>query len=313
MNKKKGKYKILVIGGLGAIGTPLVNELKSRGHEVWIADRYMSHKQNYIKCDIQEFHQVERMLENNNFDFVYHLAAEFGRINGEENYESVWKTNVIGTKHIIRMQERLKFKMIFTSSSEIYGDYRGIMSEDIPFKYPLRQLNDYAISKWVNEQQILNSIDRFGTETVIVRLFNNYGPYEPYSPFRSVISQFIYCAMHDIPIICYYNHHRTSSYVMDTTRTMANIIENFKPGEIYNIAGGEYHSMKQLSDKVLELLGKDDKHIIYEPIEKFNTLNKKADTTKAEKDLGHKHTVTLVEGLKKTIEWQKKEYIDRNE
>ena len=167
---------ILVTGGLGAVGKPLSQELKRRGHEVWVSDRIHSHEPQYKRCDIGEFHQVENLLANNEFDYVYHLAAEFGRANGEDFYETLWKTNAIGTKNILRMQEQLKFKMIFTSSSEVYGDYRGVMSEDVMDKVAIRQMNDYAMSKRVNEMQILNSADRFGTETVRVRLFNTYGP-----------------------------------------------------------------------------------------------------------------------------------------
>jgi len=148
--------KILITGGLGTLGYPLVEELRNRDFEVWFCDKFHYHDKNYIKCDISEYRQVEHMFQNENFDFVYHLAAEFGRINGEDFFETLWKSNVIGTKNIIQMQFKHQFKLIFTSSSEIYGDYKGLMTEDLPLKTPIRQLNDYAISKWVNEQQIMN-------------------------------------------------------------------------------------------------------------------------------------------------------------
>ncbi|MEM4640264.1 MAG: NAD(P)-dependent oxidoreductase, partial [Thermofilum sp.] len=71
--------KILVTGGLGFIGSHLVRELKRRGHEVWVCDLMHSHMENYIRCDVSKFRQVERIFEEHNFDYVYHAAAEYGR------------------------------------------------------------------------------------------------------------------------------------------------------------------------------------------------------------------------------------------
>lgn len=300
--------KILVTGGLGAIGKPLSEELRRRGHEVWISDRVHYYDPHYMRCDVGEFHQLEELFAKAEFDYVYHLAAEFGRRNGEEFYETLWRSNAVGTKNIIRMQERLKFKMIFTSSSEVYGDYRGIMSEDVMDKVAIRQMNDYAMTKRVNEMQILNSADMFGTETVRVRLFNTYGPGEYYSEYRSANCVFIYRALHNLPYTVYTKHTRTSSYIDDTVRTLANIVDNFKAGEVYNIAGSELHDMKRISDIILDYLGKDDGLVDYRDVEENTTLEKKADTSKAVRDLGHQGTVDLVEGLARTIEWQKGVY-----
>jgi dTDP-glucose 4,6-dehydratase len=85
-------------------------------------------------------------------------------------------------------------------------------------KFAIKQMNDYAMTKWVNEMQILNSATNFGTETVRVRLFNTYGPGEYYSDYRSVICLFIYRALHDIPYTVYTEHKRTSSYIDNTVR-----------------------------------------------------------------------------------------------
>jgi dTDP-glucose 4,6-dehydratase len=300
--------KILVTGGLGAVGKPLAAELKKRGNEVWIADRVHSAEPNYVRCDVGEFHQVERLFGHADFDYVYHLAAEFGRRNGEDFYENLWKANAIGTKNFIRMQERLKFRMIFFSSSEVYGDYRKVMLEDVMDKVAVKQMNDYAMSKWVNEMQILNSAARFETETVRVRLFNTYGPGEYYSEYRSAICVFIYRALHDLPYTVYTKHERTSSYIDDSIRTLANIVDNFKPGEVYNIAGHELHKMKTASDIILRYLGKDDSLVEYKEAQPDTTLVKKVDVSKAVRDLHHKSTVTLEEGIPRTIEWQKEVY-----
>ena len=300
--------KILVTGGLGAVGTYLVKELRSRNHEVWVCDLSHHHDAQYIRCDVSQYRQLERIFNEHQFDFVYHLAAEFGRWNGEDYYENLWTTNVIGTKHLIRLQERDRFRMIFFSSSEVYGDYDGVMREDVMDKLEIKQLNDYAMTKWVGEMQVLNSAAMFGTETVRVRLFNTFGPGEYYSPYRSVICLFVYRALHDIPYIVYLDHHRTSTYVTDTVYTLANIVDNFKPGEVYNIGGTEYHDIKTLSDTILDYLGKDDSLVTYKESEGFTTKDKKNDVTKAIRDLKHEPKVPLSEGIPLTIEWQKSVY-----
>ncbi len=299
---------ILVTGGLGAVGAPLVRELRKRKHTVWVCDLPHAEGPNYIRCDVADYRQVKQAFDRTDFEFVYHLAAEFGRWNGEDYYEKVWESNAIGAKNILRLQEERKFRMVFTSSSEVYGDWPEVMSEAVLEQHPIRQMNDYAISKWVNELQILNSADRFGTETVRVRLFNTYGPGEYYSEYRSVVCQFIYRALHDLPYTVYLDHHRTSSYIDDTVRTLANIAERFKPGEVYNIAGDEYHDIKMLSDMILNYLEKDDRLVTYTPLEAHNTRDKKADISKAARDLDHRSAVPLAVGIPRTIEWQKEVY-----
>src|SRR5580704_12821409 len=124
----------------------------------------------YARCDVANFRELSRIFEMGAFDYVYHTAAEFGRWNGEDYYEQVWRSNAIGTKNIIRLQEKFGFRLIHFSSSEVYGDFDGIMTEDIMERNEIKQLNDYALSKWVNELQIRNSAAQFETESIIVRL-----------------------------------------------------------------------------------------------------------------------------------------------
>ncbi|MCD6515572.1 MAG: NAD(P)-dependent oxidoreductase [Candidatus Odinarchaeota archaeon] len=300
--------KILVTGGLGFIGSNLVKELRKRGHDVWLCDLRHSEDPKSIRCDVSVFRQVERLFEKHDFEYVYHAAAEYGRWNGEAYYENLWMTNVVGTKNIIRMQEKKKFRMIFFSSAEVYGDYDGVMTEDVMDRVPIKQMNDYAMTKWVNEMQILNSAAMYGTETVRVRLFNVYGPGEHYSPYRGVIPIFIYKALHDEPYTVYLGHKRTFEYVEDICRALGNIIDNFKPGEVYNLGGDKQYEIKYVSDLILKYLGKDDSKVTYKEAEPFTTRIKTPDSSKAKQDLGFKLTVPLEEGIPKTIEWFKKVY-----
>jgi dTDP-glucose 4,6-dehydratase len=182
------------------------------------------------------------------------------------------------------------------------------MAEEVPDQHPVHQLNDYAVSKWVNELQVRNSAALEGTESVIVRLFNTYGPGEPYSEYRSVICKFTYCALHDLPYTVFLDHHRTSSYVDDTVRTLATIAERFRPGAIYNIAGNTYHDIKTISDMILAGCGKSDRLVTYLEKEAHNIRNKRTSAERAIAELGHHETVGLDEGITRTIAWQREHY-----
>lgn len=302
---------ILVTGGLGTVGKVLVSTLRGRGHQVMVSGLEHSHGADYVRCDVASFMQLSRIFDQTRYDYVYHLAAEFGRWNGEDYYDKLWMSNAVGTKNLIRMQERHGFRLIHFSSSEVYGDYDGVMTEDVMDKHEIRQLNDYALTKWVNEQQIMNSAAMHGTESVRVRLFNTYGPGEYYSPYRSVVCLFIYRALHDIPYKVYLGHHRTSSFVTDTCDTLANIVERFKPGEVYNIGGTEYHDIKTLSDLILQYLKKPDSGVQYLPAEPFTTKDKRVSMEKAIRDLDHAPRVPLVAGIPKTIEWMRDVYVHK--
>lgn len=263
----------------------------------------------YCRCNVGDFRQVSRVFESMGpFDIVYHMAAEFGRWNGEDFYEQVWQTNAIGTKNILRLQEKMSFRLVHFSSSEVYGDWEGTMSENVMDENEIKQLNDYALSKWVNECQIRNSITQFGTESVIVRLFNTYGPGEYYSPYRSVNCRFVYCALMGLPWIVFRGYYRSSTYIDDTVRSLANITTHFKPGEVYNIGSNHYHSIEELSDLVIRATGADARLAELRESEMLTTRIKKVDNSKAVRDLGHGEGVDLEEGIRRTVEWMRGVY-----
>ncbi len=302
--------RVLVTGGCGFIGGNLVKELRSRGHDVWLCDNRWSADKHYYHCDVGEYRQLETVIKKLMPDYVYHLAAEYGRWNGEAHYENLWRTNVVGTKHLLRIQEEMvqedeAFRMVFFSSAEVYGDYSEVMEESVMDRVPIKQMNDYAMSKWVGEMQVLISAAMFNTETVRVRPVMCYGPGDHYHPYRGVIPTLIRKALLDEPYRVHRGHSRIFDYVEDTCRTFANIIDNFIPGAVYNVGGREEWevSIKDVSDTILGILGKDDSMVEYLDAEPFTTVTKRMSFDRARLDLSHNPTVGLMEGLRRTIKW----------
>lgn len=97
-------------------------------------------------------------------------------------------------------------------------------------------------------------------------------------------------------------------YIDDFIPTLANVCEKFIPGEVYNIGGQEFRSVKELSDLILDYTGADSSLVSYLPEDKHNVLNKKPDITRAKKQFGHDPNITLEEGVPRTIEWMKEVY-----
>jgi dTDP-glucose 4,6-dehydratase len=301
---------ILVTGGRGFIGTNLTSELRSRGHDVWTCDILQGEDPQHLKADTGVYQQLDHIFRSNRFDYVYHLAAEYGRWNGEDHYENLWRTNVVGTKNILRLQEQHRFKMIFFSSAEVYGDYDELMSEDIMDRVPIKQMNDYAITKWAGELQCLNHASMFGVEVVRVRPVGCYGPHEYFSRYRGVIPIFVYHCLMNKPFTVYKGHKRIFDFVEDTCRTFANIVDNFIPGEVYNIGSREGWSIsiEELADIVLKETGASPSLVEYRGEEGFTTRIKVVDFSKSRRDLKHNAAIDIREGIHRYTMWARKVY-----
>lgn len=300
--------RILVTGGTGVVGTKLVANLRGKGHDVWITDRGHHFDSKYIRADIGEYRQIENAIDKAEPELVYHAGAEFGRWNGEAYYESLWRSNVVGTKHVLSLQRERGFKLVHFSSSEVYGDHDGVMSEDVMDRFEIKQMNDYAMTKWVNEQQILNAEKMFGSQTVRIRIFNTYGPGEYYSEWRSVVCRFVYAALHGQRYRVHHGHTRTHTYVDESVEWISRICDSFRPGQVYNIAGSHRTDIKEVSDTILRALGRDDAIVDYAPPEPMTTKDKIVDTSRMLRDLGAQTELSFEEGIKRTVAWQRQVY-----
>jgi len=297
--------RVLITGSLGTLGVPLTFELSNRGHSVFGTDlRHTDQEvETFMRSDVADYRQLERVFDEYRPDACFHLAAEFGRHNGNRNYEQVWRTNLIGTHNVLNLCELYGAKLIHASTSEIYGECDApILYEELSEEIPLRQPNEYALSKWANEQQIMNFEARHEVEAVRLRFFNVYGPGEHYHPYRSVIALFCHRALNGIPWEVYEGYSRTFMFVDDFIPSLAEAL-HADGGQALNIGGNDYRSVRDLSDLILKETGADPSLVTYLPEDVHNVVSKRPSNRKAEQQLGHNPTVKIEEGVPLTLDW----------
>ena len=323
--------KILVTGSEGTLGKPLVSEILSRGHSVMGADLAHTSKDNFTRCDVRNYRQLENVFETFRPDVVYALAAEFGRASGEGWYEQLYSTNQVGTQHTIELCLKYNAKFILSGSSEAYGDSfipfkegealnsviienDGLLREEDLSKVNYYN-NQYSSSKYLQEIQTYIAVRNRGLKAVVCRFFNAYGPGEIYTPYRSVVSLFCYRLLHDMPITVYRNYHRVFQYISDFTPTLMNVAERFEtlPAvhdtvPIVNIGGSEYRSVEELVEIIKKEIPETKSIITVLDEEKANVQNKRPSIEIAKKYLDHNPVVTLEDGVKATVAWMREYY-----
>ena len=298
----------LITGSEGNIGNALKEVFQEKGIENYACiDIFHKNTKNYSRCDIGCIRQLRKVIRQFNPSIIINLAGEFGRWNGEDYYENLWKTNAIGVKNFLELQKEYGFKFVHASSSEVYGDYDGLMEENVIDKYPIRQLNDYAITKIVNEMQIKNSIMMNDTNSVIFRIFNTYGPGEMFNEYRSAISRFVYSILTNSPYKVFSGHIRTHTYIKDCARMIKIIADKGRKGEAYNVAGPDKTSMEEVNELICKIAKIPVRNeCIMNESEPFTTKIKLVSNKKFMKLANNEFIFTpLHEGLKNTIEWYK--------
>src|SRR6266403_958862 len=168
--------RILITGSEGVLGSTLRTKLKEKGHIVFGCDLIHTDDPQYMRADISERRQIARAFEKFTPDLVYNLAAEFGRNNGQDYYEQLWRTNCLGTRNVIEECIQSKATLAHASSSEAYGlaelYTKGTLDEGLLDKFPPSFHNEYALTKWVNERQIHMAVRNDHLSAVIFRYFN---------------------------------------------------------------------------------------------------------------------------------------------
>jgi dTDP-glucose 4,6-dehydratase len=111
-----------------------------------------------------------------------------------------------------------------------------------------------------------------------------------------------------LPWTVFRGHSRTSTFLADTVRTLANIVGNFKPGETYNVGGNQLHTIEELSDAICKVTGADPNLVQYRDAEILTTTAKVVNIDKSIRDLDHRNSYSLEEGTRITAEWMRHVY-----
>ena len=303
--------KILVTGALGFIGKRLFAALKKEGYDVLGIDLVIADYDDYIRADITYFEDVwKQFKENNGFDMVIHLAGEVGRLNGEEYSQRMIYVNEVGTLNLIKMCLEYNSKLMYFSTSEIYGtlfDEKEVVEEDFQILSPAKVTNIYAMSKLFGEGIVNHYVKNYGLLAVGIRPFMVYGPGILASKYKSAIDQFVYNALNGKPFVVHRGSERAWCYVDDFVNGVMTILKNHnfreKVYEAYNVGTQEYIATVELAKLTLELTGRSsDLMQVVELPDRFISGRKRFSNEKLRK-LGWEQRVPLKEGLKKVIEW----------
>lgn len=176
--------RVLVIGSEGNVGRPLVERLQADGHEVWSADREPGFRPRYTVADIQAPLDLLPVFEAFRPEVVYLLAAMVSRVTCEESPSLAYRTNLAGVGDLSGLCSSYRAKLIYISSSEVYGPGSSCDEATIPAPN-----NRYGLTKWLGEQIVEYERSR-GLRAVIVRPFMLYSEDETTGDHRSAMVRF---------------------------------------------------------------------------------------------------------------------------
>lgn len=315
--------KILITGGAGFIGFHLAKKLSdNRDNEVHIVDnlvrgRMDSDFKSLINRDNVRFFNLDMKNPENlkklddDFDYVYHLAAIIGVRHVKERPEQVLSVNAISTLNILEWFVKSKCgKIFFSSTSEVYSWTRTFYdlpvptSENIPLSItdPFNPRSTYALSKIFGEVAVINYCKKFRKPFTIARYHNIYGPRMGTIHVIPEIYKKIMNGINPLPVYSV-DHSRSFCYIDDCINATIMAMESNKTNnEILNIGNNkEEVTIGELVKRIISLVGKEIEII---PIKSEDPIKRRCpDITKIRNLTGYEPKVTLNEGLKKTIEW----------
>lgn len=298
--------KIIITGGSGFIGTDLSRSL-GKNHEITVFDSQKPRLRevNFIEGNIKNPKDVIDSIKN--YDIVIHLAASLGVINTETNPIATMDTNTFGTKNVLEACRINDIrKIIFSSSSEIYGEPLKIPIEESDRPIPI---TPYGVSKLAAEEYIKSYSKVHGIQYTILRLFNVYGEDQGN---QWVVPEFVNQAIKNQNITIHGNGSqiRAFCHVSDVSSAFSNVLERGN-GEIFNIGNNsEPISIKELAQKIISI-AKSKSSINFLPFEKSNRnrteiLKRIPNIEKAKKILGYQPQISLTEGLTRVINNKRK-------
>jgi len=299
--------RILITGGAGFIGSALANALVAQGHEVLVLDDLSAGDPARLDARVL-FHRGEitnrpklwSLLQG--VQCVYHLAA---RVLVAESLLYPREYNEANVGSTVALLEALRDvgvpRLIFTSSGAIYGTQ---VQPPIPETAVPNPQSPYAVSKLAAEYYIQTIGALWGINTVILRIFNAYGPRQPLLPSHSpVIPRLLYQAVGNGSLVLFGNGTQTRDfvYIDDViTALVTALTTKAADGHTLNIGSGVATSVNTLANTIIELTHSTS-NLIYSPVDSGGVLQLCADITQAHKILGYTPRVTLTDGLARIL------------
>jgi len=305
--------RILVTGGAGFIGSHLCRKLlKEDGHDIICVDNFFTGSKNNI-IDLMDNHKFELIRHDVCFplylevDQIYNLACPASPVHYQHNPVHTTKTSVHGAINMLGMAKRVKARILQASTSEVYGDpevhpqpetYWGKVN-------PIGIRSCYDEGKRCAETLFMDYHRQHKLDIRIIRIFNTYGPNMHPNDGR-VVSNFIVQALKNKPLTIYGDGRQTRSfqYVDDLVDGMVKMMNNNKKfiGPVNLGNPGEF-TIKQLAEKILEMIPESKSKIVYKPLPQDDPRQRKPDIRLAKKMLKWKPKIKLEEGLIRTIDY----------
>lgn len=309
----KGGKKILITGGAGFIGSHLCKRLLDEGNEVLCVDNFFTGNKNNI-LQFMDNKRFEFLRHDVTFplyvevDEIYNLACPASPVHYQFDPVQTTKTSVHGAINMLGLAKRTKAKILQASTSEVYGDpeihpqpesYWGKVN-------PVGIRSCYDEGKRCAETLFFDYFRQHNLPIRVIRIFNTYGPNMHPNDGR-VVSNFIVQALNNQDITIYGDgsQSRSFQYVDDLIEGMIRMMSNQENfiGPV-NLGNPNEFTIKQLAEKILELVPESQSKIIYKDLPQDDPKQRQPDITLAKEKLGGwEPKVQLEEGLKKTIEY----------
>jgi len=310
-------YKVLVTGGAGFVGSHLSETLINKGCRVRILDNFMTgHRENIshlLKLDSVEF--IEGDIRDpqsclkaaDEVDIVFHEAAQINPVRAVEHPLFDFDINARGTLELLEACRKKDVKKVIFASTNVYANPKYIPIDE---NHPIDLLSPYAAAKLSGEAYCIVYYNTYKIETVRLRYTNVYGPRQRSTKSESgVITIFIERVLKGLRPLIFGDGEQTRDFVYVSDVVQANILaaeSTRSQGEVFNIGFGEETSINTLANIILKIAGREDLAPEYGPGRAADFRRCLVDITKARKVLGFNPTITLEEGLKKTIDWSKR-------
>ncbi|RAP45984.1 MAG: GDP-mannose 4,6-dehydratase [Methanosphaera sp. rholeuAM6] len=306
----------IVTGGAGFIGSHIAEALLNHGaSKITIIDNMTTGKVENLK-DLDhdrielicgDITTLDLMTIFENHDYAFHEAA---LVSVPESVEEPTKTNQInidGSFNVFKAscKNNLK-KVICASSAAVYGETKVLPNVET---LPLQPLSPYAVSKATMELYSNTFTHTYNLPTACLRYFNVFGPRQNVdSAYSGVIPKFITTLLKGEQPIIYGDGTQTRDFVYVKNIAEANIqVAKSDVTGIYNIAHGSTINIKELLERICDLMGYDF-NPKYEPVRAGDIKNSFADITKAEEAFGYQNEHDFDKELKETIEFYEKEF-----